>query len=100
MDYWRHSATLRSLAAALALAFLPGAIAAHAGNLCPVNLVQNPGIDDDDIGAGSDIDREMELRPDAPDRDGPSEDGTAAEPPAEGAPPGCTFQKRPLELLV
>ncbi|MFN0217251.1 MAG: hypothetical protein ACKVP4_00400 [Hyphomicrobium sp.] len=104
MVYWRHGTALRSLTAALTLvgplALPHGAVAAPASRHCAVNPVQNPGVDDDNIGPGSDIDREMELRPDDPDRDAPSEDGTAREPPEDTAPPGCNFQKRPLELLV
>lgn len=94
--------TGRILGAALAAAFTIAVVqpVAGASRVCDSERMQDAGPEDGGSAYDGGIDGEMERAPPGADRDAPSEDDTAREPSEDGAAPGCTFQRGPLELLV
>ena len=85
----------------------PWPVSAHSAqsSITGVELAQVRQLEPGEPGGGSPDDERAAPR-NGPERDAPSEDGTADGPEispneTEPDPPsGCTFQKRPLELLV
>ncbi|MGQ0455590.1 MAG: hypothetical protein ACT4OU_00875 [Hyphomicrobium sp.] len=86
------------VAAALAIALAPAAAVAQCA--FGPERVQDEGSGDTGSAFDGNIDGDMERRPPGADRDAPSEDDTARDPSEDGASPGCTFRRGPLELLV